>query len=298
MESSREEVVARYREAGDGHQADATSGRAVFEHTCAVCHALDGIGKAIGPDLRALTDKSPEALLTAILDPNRAIEDKYTTYVLKLRDGSARAGMVASETSTSLVLTLPDGSSEAILRSDLESIESTGRSLMLEGLEAAIKPGEMHDLIAWISQSRATPRSFPGNRPETITAGDDGVFDLTASRAEIFGEKIVFEEKYENLGFWSGENDHAVWTIDCQQPGRFQVELDFACADAVAGNRFRFGKITGTVSATGSWDKYQRKAIGEIEVTPGINRISFGPAGAVKGFLLDLRSLVLSPVQK
>ena len=292
--TGRDELIARYENV-PGHHPDAANGRAIFQQACAACHALDGIGKPVGPDLRALTDRSQNALLTAILDPNRAVEDKFTTYTLKLKNGSARAGMLSSETSTALVVTLPDGTSESILRSDLAHIESIGRSLMPEGLEAAIDPQQMQDLIAFISKNRVRPRSFPGNRPRTVTAGNDGSFHLAASDAEIYGEKIVFEPEYKNLGFWSESGDHAVWRVDCARSGRYRVELDYACPADVAGNRYRFASLDGAVESTGSWDTYATEAIGEIRLAKGINRLAFRPEGAVRGFLLDLRSLTLKP---
>ena len=56
-------------------KGDPAAGRTAFATACIACHALEGVGNAIGPDLAALTDRSPEAMLIAILDPNRAVED-------------------------------------------------------------------------------------------------------------------------------------------------------------------------------------------------------------------------------
>ncbi|HXY35634.1 MAG TPA: PVC-type heme-binding CxxCH protein, partial [Planctomycetaceae bacterium] len=59
---------------------DAKRGRERFEKTCTICHRLNSVGYSIGPDLVALTDKSVQALSVAILDPNRAVEQKYNVY--------------------------------------------------------------------------------------------------------------------------------------------------------------------------------------------------------------------------
>ncbi|MFP6648275.1 MAG: c-type cytochrome, partial [Pirellulaceae bacterium] len=47
-------------------------GRVLYSKHCATCHRLGEFGFVVGPDLAALTDRSPQALLTAMLDPNRA----------------------------------------------------------------------------------------------------------------------------------------------------------------------------------------------------------------------------------
>jgi hypothetical protein len=52
---------------------DAALGKEVFAQQCAKCHRLDGAGTAVGPDLAGVTDRSDEALLQSILDPNRAV---------------------------------------------------------------------------------------------------------------------------------------------------------------------------------------------------------------------------------
>ena len=55
----------------------AASGEQLFTTHCAACHKLGNIGNAAGPDLAAIADKSPRALLTAILNPNQAVEDRF-----------------------------------------------------------------------------------------------------------------------------------------------------------------------------------------------------------------------------
>ena len=80
IESNRQQVL-------DQHGAvltmtgDAQAGAAVFAKRCAVCHRLRGVGHEVGPNLASLTDYSPQALLTAMLDPNRAVEAKFLDYV-------------------------------------------------------------------------------------------------------------------------------------------------------------------------------------------------------------------------
>jgi hypothetical protein len=56
--------------------------------TCIACHVAEGQGNAIGPDLTAISDRSRNALLVAILDPNRAVEDKFVTWNVKTNAGS------------------------------------------------------------------------------------------------------------------------------------------------------------------------------------------------------------------
>ena len=131
-------------------EGDADAGRQVFAQACVACHQLDGVGQAIGADLTALSDKSSGALLTGILDPNRAVEDKYLLYTVETKEGGVLAGLLQEETNANVRVALLDGQIKTVLRSDIVSVENTGRSLMPDGLEAAIDHQQMADLIAYL----------------------------------------------------------------------------------------------------------------------------------------------------
>jgi hypothetical protein len=48
------------------------------------------------------------------------------------------------------------------MRSELKSLESTGRSLMPDGLEAAITPAAMADLVMFLAEGNVVlPRARP-----------------------------------------------------------------------------------------------------------------------------------------
>jgi len=130
---------------------DAGKGAEIFAVACAVCHRIGEVGKVIGPDLTALTDKSKDAMLLAILDPNRAVEDKFIQYVATMNDGRTLAGMVSEEAGNSVTLVGIDGTPQTVLRSDLKTLTSTGRSLMPEGLEAALDAQAMANVIEFVT---------------------------------------------------------------------------------------------------------------------------------------------------
>lgn len=86
------------------HPGDVARGLEVYEARCSTCHRLDGRGHAVGPDLETVADRSPDALLADIVDPNRAVEDRFTLYAIVTRDGRALAGIVEEESTTTLTL--------------------------------------------------------------------------------------------------------------------------------------------------------------------------------------------------
>ena len=75
----RQKVVAAYKSVLS-LKGDAVHGKQVFTKTCSACHRLAGIGQQVGPDLAMTRDKEPDWFLTAIFDPNQAVDAKYVNY--------------------------------------------------------------------------------------------------------------------------------------------------------------------------------------------------------------------------
>lgn len=285
-------------------EGEAARGQPTFVRICATCHQLSGAGNPVGPDLAALSDKSPESLLMHIVDPNRAVEAKYTNYVIETRAGDTLSGILAGETGNSVTLVSGDGKSHVVLRADVRSLRSTGTSLMPEGLETGLTHQNMADLLAYVRSSAPVQqrKTFAGNKPDIIRPGPDGSLRLLATNAEIYGKTLVLEDKHSNLGFWSSEDDRAVWVVEPARPGRYAVWLEWACDDTVANNRFvvRTGeqRQMRSVPATGGWDTYKKQRFAEITLRLGRQRVIVHSEGPVAGALMDLKSIELIPTSR
>jgi putative membrane-bound dehydrogenase-like protein len=152
MDANRQKVVDRYQTAVTKLRGDPGKGATVFTNACSACHAFGKVaGRPVGPDLAVVKDRSAPYLLAHILDPNRAVEDRYVFYTASTHDGRAVAGMVTGEAGNSITLVGLDGAEQTILRSEIRSLVSSGRSLMPEGLEGAIDEQAMADLIAFLA---------------------------------------------------------------------------------------------------------------------------------------------------
>ena len=121
-----------------------------------------------------------------------------------------------------------------------------------------------------------------------------------ASRAEIFGASIAFESPFKNIGMWHGSEDYAAWTLQTKQAGAYDVYIDYACANGSSGNSFRITvgsqSITGRVDATGAdWSRYAQTRIGSVQLEAGRQRLSLRPNAALRGALMDLRTVALCP---
>jgi putative membrane-bound dehydrogenase-like protein len=298
VNSDRQKVIAAYRPAL-ALRGESVRGGKIFAKTCASCHQLGGVGQQVGPDLGSLADKSGEALLTAILDPNAAVEARYISYSATTKNGLTYSGLLAGESGNSITLVGPDGKTHVILRGDLDELFSSGKSVMPEGLEKDLQQQDLADLIAFIRANTpvAKRKVFEGNQPEVVRPNADGSLRLLASNGEIYGKTLVLEKQYGNLGMWSSADDHAVWAVQVPKAGKYAVWLDWACADGSAGNAFVLQagpqRLTAKVQGTGNWDTYRYARVGEITLAEGRVEVVFRAAGPIRGALMDLKGINL-----
>ena len=146
----RREIIARYRKAL-AQPTDPARGKKVFKRICLACHRLDNEGHAVGPNLATVKNRTTSEILVHVLDPNREVSPNFLEYVVVTEDGRIKTGIIAAETATSITLRRAEGKQDTILRRDIETISSSGKSLMPEGLEKKITPREMADLLSFVS---------------------------------------------------------------------------------------------------------------------------------------------------
>lgn len=152
IDQDRAKIIADYSSGLEKEEGDPQQGRAVFEKAaCSTCHRIGDLGVDVGPTLADVRFKLTDALLSDILDPNRAVEERWALYTAETKDGQSFSGLIASETSTTLEIKVAGGHSEIISRNQLVNLETSGLSLMPVGLEGVISKSEMSDLIAFLT---------------------------------------------------------------------------------------------------------------------------------------------------
>jgi len=134
-------------------------GRAAFSKTCATCHQAEDLGIDVGPNLATVASRSAEDLLVHILDPNRELAPNFVNYNVALEDGRVASGIIAEESANSISLKRAQGATEVIAREQIETIASTGASLMPEGLEKELSQQDLADLIAFVRSIRPANRT-------------------------------------------------------------------------------------------------------------------------------------------
>lgn len=133
---------------------DAAKGRVIYEQVCASCHLAGALGHDVGPNLTGLAHRSVEDLVSNILDPNMAINPNYLGVAVETKDGELLTGILTAETAEAVTLLQAQGLRTSLRRDQIQRLESTGTSLMPEGLEAGLSPQDLRDLVAFLQEAR------------------------------------------------------------------------------------------------------------------------------------------------
>jgi putative membrane-bound dehydrogenase-like protein len=147
---ARQKVLDDYRGALD-LAGDGAQGKLLFKKICAACHRLENVGTEVGADLQAaLPNKTAGQLLLDILDPSREVDPRFLEYALTTNAGRVVSGLIVAETASSVTLRRAEKQEETILRSQIDTIQSTTKSLMPDGLEQQLSRQDVADLIAYL----------------------------------------------------------------------------------------------------------------------------------------------------
>lgn len=156
----RADVLHSYQ-AAIATTGDVIRGRKHFRKHCSSCHKLEGDGSNVGPDLTGLTNRDPQWLLTAILDPNRDVDQRYVTWSAISNDGRLISGLVVEETAATIRMRESGGREHTIQRETIEHFRGSSTSLMPEGFEKELSVEDIADLIAYVIDTVGPVRSNP-----------------------------------------------------------------------------------------------------------------------------------------
>ncbi len=137
------------------------SGQALFrgKAACITCHKLRGEGAPVGPDLGNLIHRDYASVLRDIVDPNAAINPDAVGYVVQLKDGEEITGTRFGQTATELQIAQPGGHVAKIPTSSIIKTTPMAVSLMPAGLDRALTPAELRDLMTYLLTNLAEPGS-------------------------------------------------------------------------------------------------------------------------------------------
>ncbi len=122
---------------------------------CATCHAVQGQGGTIGPDLSRIgAIRAPRDLLEAIVLPSASFARGYEPFTAVTTGGRVHTGVITRETSDAIYLFSTDRVESRLPRDDVETLVQSSVSIMPEGMDAQLSRQELADLLAFLQSLR------------------------------------------------------------------------------------------------------------------------------------------------
>jgi putative heme-binding domain-containing protein len=131
-------------------------GRILFFKTaglqCAVCHKIDGVGGAVGPDLSQIGKKYHRAkILESIVDPSKDIEPMYVSHAVQLKDGRIVVGVIVSRNDKEIVLRDAQAKEQRFPATEVDTITAQKQSLMPEQSLRDLTAQQAADLVDFLA---------------------------------------------------------------------------------------------------------------------------------------------------
>lgn len=124
-------------------------GRELFA-MCAPCHGLNSEGSRVGPDLSNLVHRDYASVVRDIADPNATINPDHVAYVIQLKSGETRTAVLLEDHATDVLLATPGGAPEVVAKRSIAAMSVSPVSLMPPGLDQALGPAGMKDLLTFL----------------------------------------------------------------------------------------------------------------------------------------------------
>ncbi|MFN7925587.1 MAG: methyltransferase domain-containing protein [Bryobacteraceae bacterium] len=224
----------------------AQTGAESFELHCRRCHAIEGRGGSVGPDLGwiALT-RTAQQLRTALVDPSAEIVGEFATARVAAVDG-----IVLNEDDLSIQLRLADGSMRSFPR---QGTVRTGRSLM--PAFSSLPARELDALAAYLATLRGGAiEARPRTRKPAPLAESQAWMTRPSREAEEKPEEVL-----DAVGIGPGD----------------------AVADVGAGSGFftwRLARRAARVVAVDSQENVLRQNADTTRIHGDFARVTYAPA--------------------
>ncbi|MEM8910605.1 MAG: PVC-type heme-binding CxxCH protein [Planctomycetota bacterium] len=142
-------------------QADPAVGRRLFFHSkfagCYKCHAMDGRGQQVGPDLTTIRNQSGitrEWLLEHMVNPNAEMAPYYRPQQLLTVEGKVLTGLILGKEGKLQAYVGTDGVVFYVDKEDVEERQEMTTSIMPTGLLDSLSANEIRDLISYLLDDR------------------------------------------------------------------------------------------------------------------------------------------------
>lgn len=155
--------VDDYRGFAIAHPGDPSRGYRLFRLTsgpmCIRCHAVNGEGEQVGPDLSDIAARyGRDEILTSILQPSQRIAEGYNAVAFELDSGRTLFGQIRRETEDAVEIHDVNGELRTLEKAEIVERSLSQTSVMPDGLAALMSKEDFADLVAYVLTLRGAAK--------------------------------------------------------------------------------------------------------------------------------------------
>ncbi len=215
-----------YKAATLAIRGDAGRGRRLVEDAnrtkCLTCHAVNGRGATIGPDLAGVTGGrvSNAEIVDSILEPSAKIHPDYGSTVIALKSGRVLQGILRPINEANVEIVASATETVRVARADIEEQSPSRVSLMPAGLNETLSPAEMADMLAYLATLEP---SRSGARGEAINTRD-----IPQAMAPVEFRPINRDEAFQHPVWFGAVPGHSgtAAVIEMQRARVWLIDID------------------------------------------------------------------------
>lgn len=156
-----EERRDHYRRDVLAEKGDAQRGEHLFENAaktrCKLCHAVEGRGNSLGPDLLGVGGRYDRAgLLESVLNPSAKLHPNYVATTVVTSSGKVVTGILRTISEIEVEIAVNETERVRLRADEIEERHPSKTSTIPTGLDEKLSPSEMADLLAFLAGLRAT----------------------------------------------------------------------------------------------------------------------------------------------
>ena len=197
-------------------------GRRVFHSDaagCYRCHAMQGRGATIGPDLGNLIHRDYGSVLRDLKNPGFAINPDYVSQTVVLKDGRVLTGVLQARAGH-LLLGDTQGRQTELDPAEIEQMQPSAISVMPQGIAEKLSAEDLRDLLTYLlTPAPAMPLESPLQAPPLRTQAEVAAA-LAGSRSldelrPLKRLQLVLVDGVKDHG--PGEHDYPAWRAAWQE---------------------------------------------------------------------------------
>lgn len=219
---------------------------------CIKCHAIKGVGGAVGPDLATIGASAPlDYIIESLLLPNKKVKENYHAQVVATKDGAVVTGIPVSKSAEILILRDAENRTVTIPVREIEESRTSG-SIMPADLMDSLDSQELVHLARFLSEL-GTPGPY-GPTSELVAREWRMLGPFSADESSSIGERLIaagpgvlaaatgWQSSLTTFAGWVYLREFAlnprlpiyfaVCAIEAKKPGKVRLMLEPASAAA------------------------------------------------------------------